>query len=43
MPEMTTIASGLMRLSRELLIAEIEEFYAASEPISFDTAKEVGA
>ncbi len=41
MSEKPTIAGDLMRLSRELLIAEIEEFYAASEPICFDTAEQV--
>jgi hypothetical protein len=40
MPQGVPTASDLMRISRELMIAEIEEFYAASEPISFELADE---
>jgi hypothetical protein len=40
MPQEILTASDLMRISRELMIAEIEKFYAASEPISFDLPDE---
>ena len=36
MPQEILTASDLMRISRELMIAEIEKFYAASEPIAFE-------
>ena len=43
MPEESTMTSDLLRLSRELIIAEIERFYAASQPIAFETTEEISA
>jgi hypothetical protein len=38
MPEHFTITQDLLRISRELMIAEIERFYTASQPIPFDAS-----
>ena len=40
MPQDIPTASDLMRISRELMIAEIENFYADSKPISFELTDE---
>ena len=40
MPQAITTSSDLMRLSRELLLAEIEQFYEDSQPIPFETVDE---
>lgn len=43
MPEESTMTSDLLRLSRELMIAEIEQFYTAAQPIAFETTEEISA
>ena len=43
MPDTFTSTEDLLRIQRELMIAEIERFYAASQPIPFETEDEVSA